>query len=354
MLLLGAIVVSFLVTMLFMLALRPLAFSFDLVDRPGGRKAHIGEVPIIGGVCMFMGVIVGLTLLPELNSQSLFLLLAGGVLVVVGLIDDRFSLSPTMRLGAQLAACLILIYGGGLLIADIGNPLALGTIELGPFAVVGTVLITLSVVNAFNMVDGVDGLAGCMAVVSLTAIALISLGSPSMAAVSAVSVAAISGFLLFNFPVISNRRVRSFMGDSGSTFIGLIVVWVTVGVSQGGDRITTPVIGLWFAAVPIFDLFTCFVRRLARGKSPFTPGRDHFHHVLKRGGMRVRAVLFTLTGLQALYAGIGLVGHFAGIADPIMFGAWAVLGISQRRVIRAIALAYRKAHWGKPVVHTLV
>jgi UDP-GlcNAc:undecaprenyl-phosphate GlcNAc-1-phosphate transferase len=94
---------------------------------------------------------------------------------------------------------------------------------------------------------------------------------------------------------------------------------------------------LWFAAVPIFDCLTCFVRRALQGKSPFTAGRDHFHHILRRAGFGVRQKLGILTGMQLVYAIIGLAGHFAGVPDYLMFAAWSVLGLSQYRIIRAIA-----------------
>ena len=354
MLLAGAVLISFAVTFVFMVALRPLAFSYGLVDRPGGRKSHIGEVPIIGGLSMFIGVIVGLALLPDQYGNSLYLLSAAGILVGIGLVDDRFGLSATVRLVAQFVATLIMVIGAGLIATDLGNFLGFGVIGLGPLAIPVTILITITVINAFNLVDGVDGLAGSMAVVALTAIALVSTRSASMLALVSVSLAAIGGFLLFNFPTIANRRIRSFMGDSGSTFLGLLVVWLTIAISQGEGRVISPVIGLWFVAIPVFDLFTCFTRRILRGKSPFAPGRDHFHHQLKRSGMGVRHVLLVLTALQVGYAGAGLIGHFSGVPEPVMFVAWLVLGLTQYTVIRRFAVMYRYSNWGKPMVRSLV
>jgi UDP-GlcNAc:undecaprenyl-phosphate GlcNAc-1-phosphate transferase len=98
---------------------------------------------------------------------------------------------------------------------------------------------------------------------------------------------------------------------------------------------------LWFAAIPIFDCFTCFVRRVLKKKSPFTPGRDHFHHTLKRGGLSIRQTLGILVSLQLLYTTIGLAGHFGGVPDYVMFAAWSVLGVTQRMVLLAIAKFHR-------------
>jgi len=195
-----------------------------------------------------------------------------------------------------------------------------------------------------------------MALIALVAIALVSGYQSPMSWIALVAAASILGFLHFNFPTRHNRKVRTFMGDAGSTFVGLVIVWVTIGVSQGPNAIVTPVVCLWFVAMPVFDLFTCFARRALKGHSPFRPGRDHFHHILQRGGMGVRSVLIVLTGLQVIYAIIGLIGHFAGAADAVMFAAWAIIGVSQHWFIRRYAVMFRldlraKRARGEPVAY---
>jgi UDP-GlcNAc:undecaprenyl-phosphate GlcNAc-1-phosphate transferase len=248
----------------------------------------------------------------------------------------------SVRLIAQLAAVLIMVYGGGVIMRDIGDPLFIGRIHLGPFSLVATALIFMTVINAFNLIDGLDGLAGCMAFVALLAIAASSQFGSTTFAVAGVTAAAVVGYLIFNFPLGRRRPYRAFMGDSGSTFLGIVIVWLTVSICQGPQREISPVIGLWFAALPLFDLFTCFVRRIASGKSPLESGRDHFHHTLMRAGMNVRQVLGVLALIQLSYAGIGLAGHFAGAPEPVMFTAWAVAGLSQLWVIRGCASGYRR------------
>ena len=339
--LLPSIANAFFVTLIFMVALQPLAHSVGLVDIPGGRKRHVGDVPIIGGIAMFLGLAIGLALLPDNYPSMVFLVVASGLLVAIGVLDDKYGVPTAVRLVTQLAAVLIMVFGADLRVVDIGNPFGFGVIHLGPVSLIVTTLITVSVINAFNFVDGVDGLAGTMALIALFSIAVVGGDQSPMAMTALVAAAAVLGFLHFNFPMNSSHKVRAFMGDAGSTIVGLFVVWVTTGVSQGPGAIATPVVCLWFVAVPVFDLFTCFVRRGLRGHSPFRPGRDHFHHILQRCGMGVRTVLGVLTGLQVIYALIGLVGHFAGVPDVVMFSAWAVLGVSQRLVIRRFAAMYR-------------
>ena len=338
----ASIAVTILVTVLFMHALRPVAISLHLVDRPGGRKEHVGDVPIIGGVSMFLGVSVGLLIYPGLEIEFLYLMAASGLLVFIGIIDDRFAVPASVRLIAQLSAVLIMVYGGNLIMLDIGDPLFIGTIPLGPFSLIATALMFMTVINAFNLIDGLDGLAGSIVAISLLAIAATSDVASSTFLVACVSACAVAGFLMFNFPAGNERKYRAFMGDAGSTFLGLVIVWLTVSICQGPERAISPVTGLWFAALPLFDLLTCFVRRIARGQSPFTSGRDHFHHLLGRNGMSVRQVLGVLVLIHSFYVCVGIGGHLAGISESITFTLWAIAGISQRSVIEAIGLFYTR------------
>jgi UDP-GlcNAc:undecaprenyl-phosphate GlcNAc-1-phosphate transferase len=103
---------------------------------------------------------------------------------------------------------------------------------------------------------------------------------------------------------------------------------------------------LWFASIPIYDCVTVVIRRILRGRSPFASGRDHFHHLLRRGGFTGRQTVFIMIGLQAIYAVIGVGGHFAGIPDQVMFMAWSILLISQRRGLREIARWHRFRRMG--------
>lgn len=340
---LASATVAFVVTVTFMLALRPVAFSIGLVDKPGGRKLHKGDIPITGGIAMFAGIFVGASILSIPGNMLLSLVLASTILVVIGVLDDRYHVPASARLLPQIVAVLLMVYGAGLALSDIGSPFGMGIVWTGRFSLPMTMLVFISMINAYNFVDGADGLAGSLSLIGLLAVAVVA-GPfhPSGAIALAVS-AAIVGFLIFNFPTTYNRPVRAFMGDAGSTFLGFTIAWVTLSVSQGPEKLISPVLCLWFAAIPIFDFFACFVRRLRKGSSPFTPGTDHFHHILMRGGFGVRKTLGILTGLQALYVLIGLGAFFAAVPDVVMFWVWAATGASQVTVLRT-ASKYHRYH----------
>lgn len=336
-----ALTVTFAVTAIFIIALRPFAIATGLVDRPGGRKQHIGVVPVIGGIAMFAGLFAGASLLSA-SSLVTSLLVAGGLLIAIGVLDDRYPLPAVVRLGAQLIAVLLMFFGADVQVSGLGNIFGVGDVNLGAATILITLLIAISVINAFNLVDGVDGLAGTMGILAIGPVAILTGYASDIGALATLAVGAILGFLCFNFPTVRNRPVRTFMGDAGSTLIGLIA-FVTIAVaSQGPTAVVSPAVGLWFAAVPIFDLFTCFVRRIRRGASPFRPGRDHFHHVLTRGGFGVRNTLVILTLFQVTYLAIGLTGHYLAVQEAIMFGLWSAVGLTQWWFIRKLAAHARR------------
>jgi UDP-GlcNAc:undecaprenyl-phosphate/decaprenyl-phosphate GlcNAc-1-phosphate transferase len=339
-----AALVAFVVTLLFHFAMRPVAHALGLVDRPGGHKIHVGVVPVIGGLCMYLGLLVSVPLVDPPVFGAMPFLVAAGLLTFIGVIDDRFDLSPRVRLIAQGTAGLILCLGTGLMADNLGNILFLGDISLGVFALPFTVLVTISVINAFNMLDGRDGLAGGVALASIAAAALASIafGGGAGLTLASVSMAALLAFLLFNFPFAFNRPVRTFMGDAGSTLLGFIVVWLGLRLAHGPEQVISPVTALWIAALPIFDLFISFGRRLAKGQSPLTPDREHFHHILQRAGLTDREILVFMAGTAFIVAMTGILAHRAGVHDGVLFFGLILLGSLQYWAIRR---AWRLARW---------
>jgi UDP-GlcNAc:undecaprenyl-phosphate GlcNAc-1-phosphate transferase len=320
-----------LVTVLFMLALRPAARGLQLIDRPGGRKMHVGDIPVIGGLAMTGGVMVaGAYGGAGTGHASPFFLSAVILLVLIGALDDRYDLPPSVRFLAQICASLLMIAGAGVFVQDLGTFLFDDVVELGWFSIPFTVLIVLTAVNAFNMFDGSDGVAGAQALVSLVFIGFACFMSGQVQYVGIVAglVGCVLGFLFFNWPSRRTANLRSFMGDAGSTMLGFSLAWISVEISQAPARVITPVVVLWIFALPIFDLFSSMVRRMSRGQSPFHGDSEHLHHVLKRRwGLSSRRVAQGVLLGAAILAGIGVGGHFAGVSDGWLFVTWAAAGV---------------------------
>jgi UDP-GlcNAc:undecaprenyl-phosphate/decaprenyl-phosphate GlcNAc-1-phosphate transferase len=339
---------SFVVTVLFMFALRPVALAAGLIDVPGGRKKHGHPVPVIGGIAMSIGLGVGTRLVGSYPDSWMPVLIGVYLLVVVGTIDDRFDLPANVRLIAQSCAALLVAIASGVVVTDIGQFFE-SHIGLGPLAVPFTILFVVTLVNAFNFIDGLDGLAGGLALLALAIMAIMSVHTPLFALVL-VAASVVGGYLLFNLPLGVNQPVRAFMGDAGSTSLGLIIATVGVYLSQGATPVLSPVAGLWLVAVPVFDLFTTVGRRLLTGRSPFVPDRGHLHHVLPDNGLSRRSTLVFMLGLALLFAAIGVLGHVLGVSDDVMLLLWLAAGVVYYQLLRfprfivAVVLWARRPH----------
>lgn len=342
---------SFFVCLLAILALRPIAVAVDLVDKPGGRKTHHGDVPIVGGIAIFLGMAVGLGLVPSDPLRSDTFIAACALLVVTGLLDDRFELSPWLRLPAQAAATLMIV---AQLFADagfsFGNPLGFGDIEFqGLAAYVVILFFAVGAINAFNMLDGMDGLAGAVAVVALAGISVLAWGGGLQFTfqVGVTLVGAVGAFLLFNLPIRRNRGVRCFMGDAGSTLIGFILALLCMRLTQGQSKIMAPVSVLWLVALPVFELLWTIIRRVSRRQSPFAADREHFHHLLVDSGLGVRGAFIVYVLLAATLAAVGLVFHEIDVPESLQFALFVLAGIfTVMGMYRAPALVARlPAEW---------
>lgn len=331
----GPVVLTFLITVLLLLTLRPLASAVGLVDLPGGRKTHGAPVPLIGGICMSIGLGFGAALIDHPPSWNAVLLGIYG-LVVVGTIDDRFDLPPYVRLVAQSGMALFVIYGAGIQVASLGSPLFFAA-PLGWLSVPFTLLFIMTLINAFNFTDGLDGLTGGLALISLISMAILGAGSDVFPLILLL-IAALVGFLAFNFPLRSIQPVRTFMGDAGSTFVGLCIACIGIVLSQGAAETTrTPVMGLWLVAIPVFELFCSILRRTREGKSPLEPDHGHLHHVLVAAGLSRRATLVAILALACVCAAVGIVGSALRISDGVMLIVWFAAGTVYYRLLRRSA-----------------
>ena len=342
---------SFLVTFLAIIALRPLAYAIDLIDRPGGHKTHHGEIPLMGGMAMFFGIVFGLAIAGGGFSQINNLLVSATMLIVVGLLDDRFSLSPWLRLVVQFGATLPMMFGAGVIVTSLGNPFGGGVVELGAFAYPFTALLIMASINAFNMLDGMDGLAGGVALSSFLFLAGVAAasGQDLPLAQAGVMIGAVVAFLVFNAPLKFNESIRCFMGDAGSTILGFFVALLCVELSQGSQPAVPPVTALWFVAWPLFELLWSTFRRLYAGRSPFKADNQHFHHVLTEAGFGVRMIFGIAIGLSLVFAAVGLALQRLGLPEAVSFALLAAAGIGTvyfvhhaKPLLRFVPPAYRR------------
>lgn len=321
-----AAVVAILIAAALVLILRPFAARIQLLDEPGGRKTHNGQVPIVGGLAILGGFIIASWFSAELGHPGRVLLGASAFMALVGLLDDRFELPPIVRLFAQIAAAIALMFGTSQVVADLGDLINTGNLELGWLALPFTVVACVALVNAINMLDGLDGLAGGVALSASLALAALALGAGHSAiGVMALSLAgATFAFLLFNMPTQFNRKLRIFMGDSGSLLLGFALAGISLALIQSGGPDVSPAVILWTMPIPIFELFSTTARRLMQGLPPTHADDRHFHHRLVNSGFSVRLVFVLYATVSVLSASVGIVADYVNLADPVLFGGFVV------------------------------
>ncbi len=348
------------------------ARKLRVVDQPDGhRKLHSTAVPLTGGPTLSIAIIASLAtslfvfpdVLYSTKGDFRFLLCLAGaaaVIVLVGVLDDRFKLRGRQKLAGQFLAAMIMVPSGIILrrIEVFGIP-----IEFGDVAPVITIFWILGAINALNLIDGVDGLASTTGIVlslSVAAVTYILGGRPDGLLISLALAGALSGFLLYNFP-----PAKMFLGDSGSMLIGLILGCVALkcSVKQYAAAALIMPTAIW--AIPIFDVAMAIIRRRLTGRSIYSTDRGHLHHCLTRQGhtgsrlLLVVGALCALTGSGAIAAAafgnelLALAAVLTAIALLVITRSFghAELNLLTNRVRRFAGSLVRRPEGERPVLH---
>jgi len=328
----------FAITLIFLKTLRTMAIRFNLLDLPGGHKAHEYPTPPVGGLGLYLTIVFAELLFPGFAPEHAILLATAALVVVVGALDDAFNISATYRLMAHSVAALGMIVLGGVTLTSLGDILFVGPVQLGILSVPFTIVATAGVINATNMVDGADGLAGGLTLIALSLIAIVAFGagdSPFLEFVLVVIVGVVA-FLIFNYRLPTGKVASIFLGDAGSTLLGFILVWLFIEMTQGPDAIMAPVYALWFFAIPLMDTLT--LTRLMRGVSPLASGRDHIHHRLIDNGYSIHQAVLIMLWAAMVCGFIGLAGFVSGAHEGLMFvGFVALLVLNFRTSVNSVA-----------------
>ncbi len=335
------VVVAMLATALLGLALLPLARRTGWLDHPDTRKVHQAATPLVGGVAIF-AVFFGMAYwiqAPEVYPQLVPLFVASLIVLLTGLVDDRYPLSATVRFTAQGLACLVMIYWGGIRLEDFGQLFWPSTLALGPLSVPITIFAALGVINAFNMIDGLDGLSGSVFVVAALGIALAAADSVRGDEVVLLMIMAgcVAGFLLLNARLPWNRRARTFLGDSGSVLLGFWLGWmfIDLGNDQGGAaRAFDPMTAVWIFGIPLLDTTRLMRNRWKAGKSAFEADRSHLHHAFLLSGCSVGQAWWCIIGLSAAFAAVGIGFQWMGVPEYVSFYAFVVVGLVYLSVMK--------------------
>ncbi len=279
---------------------RKLSVKVGAVDIPkDNRRVHKEPMPTMGGLAIYLSVVITTIIFLPID-RTLFSIIAGGTLIVIsGIIDDVWELSAKKKIVFQIAAALILIWGG-VRIETVTNPFSSSNplLNLGFFSIPITIFWIVGIINTLNLIDGLDGLSAGVAMISSLSLMFVAgkFGLTSIIALSATVAGACLGFLPYNF-----NPAKIFMGDTGAMFLGFMMAVISIeGVMKSVATIAI-VVPIIILGVPIFDTTFAIFRRLLSGQSVATADKGHLHHRLLDRGFSQKKTVLILYGVSALF-----------------------------------------------------
>lgn len=347
--------VAFGITFVAIPAIMKVADEKHLFDVPDARKLHNHAIASLGGVGIYIGMLLAvlLTTTAQQSAEIRYFFAAALIIFFLGLKDDILVISPVKKFIGQLGAAAILIHLGGIRLDSLHG--FLGIYDLPYFfAIPFTYMTFIVIINAFNLIDGVDGLAGSLGL--LTSLLFGSYfylsGQEVYALLSFALAGSLVAFLIFNF-----NPAKIFMGDSGSLLLGLINALLVIKFinTTGNASVSLPIgsgsaIGFAFLVVPLLDTLRVFSIRMARGRSPFSPDRNHIHHLLLDRGFNHKQVTLSCVTLNIAfillaYAGrqlgstvliLSMMAAFYSVVAALMYLWKPSLRVASTRIFQAI------------------
>lgn len=299
-------------------SVRVLAYKMGAVDVPlDGRRVHKKPIPRIGGLAIYLSFIITTALFCDITRDLVTIWVGGGLLVITGVFDDIFRLNAWIKLAVQFLVAGFAVWNGCVIdYVNIG-----GYVSLGVFSIPLTIFWLVGLTNAINFIDGLDGLAcGVSAISAMSLLCVVLLqGDYVSTLICAVLLGSCLGFLPFN-----SNPARIFMGDTGALFLGFTLAVLSVQGVYKMHAVLSFIVPIAIFALPIFDTVSAVVRRLIKGKSPFSPDRGHIHHKLIDMGFTQKE------SVRILYAICGILGLVAVFCTDIMS--------EDTRIIKAIAV----------------
>lgn len=281
----------------------------NLIDVPNERKIHHGQISRLGGVAIWLSVMLTFAFLILLSyypkGQGLSAIIVGGSLMfLMGLVDDIYSLNAKFKLFIQIAIATIVILLG-VRIEVFYNPFG-ADLNLGLMSYPITLLWIVGITNAVNFIDGIDGLAGSIVSISALAIGIVSLvlapAVPITALIAFILMGAMCAFLTFNY-----NPAKIFMGDSGALYAGFLLSTLSItGIVKPSTGISM-YLPILILAVPLMDVAFSSIRRIMKGSSPFIADAEHIHHKLLHAGYPQDRIVLLLASFSMVCALLSII-----------------------------------------------
>lgn len=309
--------VSFIISFLAIPVVLQIAEQKKLFDVPDERKVHVHPVPSLGGIGIFGGFLLASLLSVQIyaNPEFQYFFAAALVIFFLGLKDDLLVLSATKKFIGQVIAASILIHLAHIRLDSMHGLFGFYSMPEG-FSLALSYLTIIVVINSFNLIDGVDGLASSLGMLTTLIFGtyFFVIGHQAYALMAFAMSGSLLAFLIFN-----HHPAKIFMGDSGSLMIGLVNSILVIHFINVADSpsVLVPVgsvvaVGFSILIVPLLDTLRVFSIRIFYGRSPFTPDRNHVHHLLLDTGMGHPAVTFICVTVNIGFIALAYLGKSLG------------------------------------------
>lgn len=289
------------------------ARKYGLGDVGGERHQHLGFIPVIGGMGIFIALFLGWSYYIWAGGNyyqldyGVYGFFAGMLVIhIAGVADDVWRITPGVKFFASALAAALFVFTNPVF-TQINIPL-LGTVVLGNYARIFSLIWIIGLINAINLIDGIDGLAGGVSIIILAGISFFAFsdGDIITLSLSLFLIAALLGFLVHNFP-----PAKVFMGDGGSLILGFTLGTLPQRVVAFDNGYVNFFILLSLLMLPFVDTANAFIRRMLQGRSPFRPDKEHFHHRIIALGASPRQAMLILWLASLLFVSISIKMYFS-------------------------------------------
>lgn len=282
--------------------IKKIAIHIGALDIPDKRKVHTEPIPRLGGLGVFLGLLLGYMLFGKQSILMNAILIASFIIVITGMIDDIKPISAKTKFLGQIASACIIVFYGNLLLKDM-NFWGIN-LDFGIFAYPITIFFILGCINCINLIDGLDGLSSGISGIYFLTIGIITTikGNNDLAFVLCfVMLGCCIGFLFHNF-----NPAKIFIGDSGSMLLGLIISVVAL-LGFKTTTLSSLIIPLLVLAIPILDTLFAIIRRKLKGESISKPDKFHIHHQLLNMNFNQRQTVIIIYIVDALFAAASII-----------------------------------------------
>lgn len=316
------LVIAFIVSAVTTLLVTPiiiwLANKFDVVAKPDSRRIHHGIKPSMGGLAIFIGVAAGFIYLQPMHEQLNAIIIGACIMIITGVIDDIFEIRALYKLFGQISAAIVVV-SSGLIIEKLTIPF-MGTVYLGGFGIVATIIWILAASNAINLIDGLDGLAAGVSAIGLASILVMAMMDHRLVVVylSVILIGSCVGFLFHNF-----HPSKIFMGDTGALFLGYSIAIVSMLGLFKNIALFSFIIPIIVIAIPIFDTVYAIIRRAMNNQGIATADKKHIHYQLMNMGYSHRASVLIIYAFSIFFGCMAIIFNSATLLSSLL-----VLGIT--------------------------